>query len=90
MPFDHPAHTVLSKRAEHFRNAFMEYTLPRLEHRLFRILRTFSRYRTDSGDVQILDKRLFEKEYGKRIRAYLEQFNDGENEADGDEQINMF
>lgn len=71
LPFDHPSHPVISRRAEHFQNAFMEYSLPRLEHRLFRLLRTFRRMSTPEGEVELLDNRLREKRYGKEIVAYL-------------------
>lgn len=74
LPFDHPAHTVLSKRAAHFRNAFEEYALPRLLHRLFRLLRTFGRNCAPGADVVILDARLESKRYGKNIWQYLQQF----------------
>ncbi|MBI3332058.1 hypothetical protein HYZ99_03810 [Candidatus Peregrinibacteria bacterium] len=77
LPFDHPSHAVLSKRAHHFRNAFEEYSLARLEHRLFRLLRTFSRFRTKKGDVSVLDERIRSKDYGKRVARYLEHFASG-------------
>lgn len=74
LPFDHPSHAVISKRAEHYQNAFEGYSLPRLEHRLFRLLRTFCRYASNQGNVVILDDRLESKSYGKRIHEYLGQF----------------
>ena len=78
LPFDHPSHPVTSKRAMHYRDAFAEYSLPRLEHRLFRLLRTFARSRPKHGDVHILDERLRTKDYGARLRRYLEQFMEHE------------
>ncbi|OIO54388.1 hypothetical protein AUJ46_03585 [Candidatus Peregrinibacteria bacterium CG1_02_54_53] len=74
LPFDHPSHTVLSRRAVHYPNAFEGYFLPRLEHRLFRLLRTFCRHRTFHGEVLITDDRLKTKSYGKRVMGYLQQF----------------
>ena len=76
LPFDHPSHAVLSKRAAHFRSSFEEYTLARLEHRLFRLLRAFARFRTKKGELLALDERLRTKEYGKRIVRFLDQFGE--------------
>jgi len=91
LPFDHPSHPIFSRRAEHFRDPFNDYSLPRLEHRLFRLLRSFYRYRAPGGDVMIIDERLRTKRYGKRISNYLEQFA-GEEDADKKEegQLKMF
>lgn len=72
IPFDHPSHPVFAQRKNHYKNAFDEYCLPRVEHRLFRLIRTFCRHRTERGDVTILDGRLREKGYGPRIRSYIE------------------
>lgn len=72
VPFDHPGHPVFARRKNHYKNAFDEYCLPRVEHRLFRLLRAFCRHRTFEGDVQILDRRLKERSYGARIRSYIE------------------
>lgn len=74
LPFDHPNHAVLSRRALHYRDAFGEYSLPRLKARMFRILRTFARHATENAEVQICDDRLRTKKYGKEVRAYLEQY----------------
>ena len=74
LPFDHPNHAVLSRRALHFKNAFMQYFVPRLQHRLFRLLRTFRRHARDGGDVCVLDQRLFSKDYGRAVRGYLSRF----------------
>ena len=74
LPFDHPHNMTFAKRSDHYQNGFMEYGLPRLEHRLFRLLRTFCRHRTSDGGVTVLDKRLTEKKYGERVKNYLEQF----------------
>ena len=72
MPFDHPSHAILSRRAEHFRDAFSQYSLPRMKHRLFRLLRTFAKFASGDGEVLILDERLKTKKYGKEVRSYLE------------------
>jgi len=74
LPFDHPAHPVLSRRSQHYRDPFNDYSLPRLMHRLFRLLRTYARIKTPDGDVRLLDDRITTKAYGKVVRAYLEQF----------------
>ncbi len=73
LPFDNPTQPVFGKRAGHFRNAFTEYSLPRLLHRMFRLLRTFGRIAGDESDVMIVDKRIFEKAYGKTVRQYVEK-----------------
>jgi Rad3-related DNA helicase len=74
LPFDHPNHPVLSRRALHYRNAFGEYSLPRLKARLFRILRTFARHATGDATVQVCDDRLKTKKYGPEVRSHLEQY----------------
>lgn len=89
LPFDHPSHTVLSRRAAHYPNAFEDYFLPRLEHRLFRLLRTFCRHRTFLGDVLVTDDRLKSKPYGKRVMAFLKQFA-REGEETGKAQMGLF
>ncbi len=71
LPFDHPSHAVLSRRAERYEKPFEEYLLPRLFHRLFRILRTYTGHRTEDGGVLILDDRVRIKDYGVRVRQYL-------------------
>ena len=77
LPFDHPSHPVLSIRARHWRDAFDEYSMPRLRSRLFRLLRTFARHRTDAGDVTVLDKRLETKAYGRILKSYLAAIAEG-------------
>lgn len=74
LPFDHPAHAVVSRRALRFRDGFSDYSLPRLQHRLFRLFRTFSRHAKPGAVFQILDDRLRTKDYGKRTAKYLESF----------------
>jgi ATP-dependent DNA helicase DinG len=72
LPFDHPNHPVVSKRSERYRSAFGEYALPRLKHRLFRLLRTFLRHAKEGAVVSVLDERLRTKPYGKEVLAYLQ------------------
>ena len=79
LPFDSPTHPVFSCRSNFYQNAFEEYSILRLKHRLFRLLRTFCRHRTDSGEVIAIDKRLFEKSYGRALQGFLKQFG-GEEE----------
>ena len=74
LPFDHPSDIIIQARSRHFENPFEQYMLPRLKCRLFRLLRTFCRQRTEHGTVQILDKRLKQKKYGRDVQQYLEQF----------------
>ena len=74
LPFDHPNHTVLSRRSQFYGNAFSDYALPRTLHRLFRLLRTYARIKTRNGDVRLLDDRIGTKAYGKTVREYLMQF----------------
>lgn len=71
LPFDNPSQPVFGKRAEHFDNAFTGYSMPRLLHRLFRILRTFRRISHSEADVTVIDSRITEKRYGKGIQKYL-------------------
>lgn len=78
LPFDHPNHTVLSRRSQYYANAFSDYSLPRMLHRLFRLLRTYARVKTADGDVRVLDDRISTKAYGKTVREYLMQFSAGE------------
>lgn len=79
LPFDHPSHPVLSRRSQHYRDPFGEYSLARLLHRLFRLLRTYGRIKTAAGDVRLLDDRIRTKGYGARVKEYLLQF--GEEQA---------
>lgn len=75
LPFDFPGHAVLGKRADEYANGFRDYLLPRMQQRLFRLLRTFRRHAVDGAEVLVLDKRLWSKEYGKGVLAYLQQFS---------------
>jgi DNA polymerase III epsilon subunit-like protein len=71
LPFDHPASPVFSKRSEHYQDSFSGYSLPRLRHRLHRMLRTFCKYATQDHDARFLDTRLEAKEYGRKTWEYL-------------------
>lgn len=91
VPFDHPSHTVLSRRAAFYSDAFNDYFLPRLEHRLFRLIRTFCRHRTEDGAIVVTDDRLATKNYGRRVKAYLERFaSDEEVTQKGKPQLKLF
>jgi ATP-dependent DNA helicase DinG len=74
LPFDHPGQPIFSKRKDHHRNGFEAYALPRVECRMFRLLRTFCRQRKENGEMIVVDKRLHEKAYGRRVMHYLSQF----------------
>lgn len=71
LPFDHPGHPVVHHRAERYGNGFTEYSMPRLMHRLFRLLRTFARHRTQQGEVIVLDNRIRTKTYGATVKQEL-------------------
>ncbi len=71
LPFDHPSHAVFSRRALRYQDPFSQYSLPRLTHRLFRLLRTFRKHSSAGGTVMILDDRLRTKPYGRNVADYL-------------------
>jgi DNA polymerase III epsilon subunit-like protein len=71
LPFDHPSHPVVGRRAGRFRDPFSDYSLPRLKNRLFRLLRTFRRHAKPGSTVDFLDDRLRTKPYGREVTAYL-------------------
>jgi Rad3-related DNA helicase len=75
MPFDHPSHAVLSQRAAHYQDPFTDYSLPRMEHRLFRLLRNFSSQCSKDATVLILDKRIATKKYGRKVAEYIKSFS---------------
>ncbi len=81
LPFDYYSHPVLSRRAAHYRDSFIDYFFPRLLHRLFRLLRTFCHFKTAAADVRVLDDRIRTKEYGKKVVTYLLRFT-GEKAAE--------
>jgi Helicase C-terminal domain len=72
IPFDHPSHAVISRRALRYQNAFGQYSLPRLLNRLFRLTRTFVRHAAKNAKVIVLDERIRTKGYGKDVKTYLE------------------
>lgn len=74
LPFDHPSHPVVGRRAGRYRDPFSDYSLPRLKHRLFRLLRTFRRHAKPGAAVDILDDRLRTKPYGREVTGYLLSF----------------
>lgn len=74
VPFDHPNNPVMKRRKERYRNAFNEYAMPRLEYRLFRLMRAFCRHKREGAEMMVFDKRLVEKDYGARLQRYMAQF----------------
>ncbi len=87
LPFDHPSHPVVSRRAGRHRDPFSDYSLPRLKHRLFRLLRTFRKHAKTGATVDILDDRLRTKPYGREVTAYLLSF--GSKKAEGPAQLSF-
>ena len=72
MPFDHPNHSVLGRRAEMYGGReFDRYFVPRLMQRLFRLVRTYCKHRKEDGDILLLDQRVKTKNYGERVMGYL-------------------
>jgi len=91
LPFDSPSHPVFERRCGHFRNSFEEYSLPRLEQRLFRIVRKFFQHARPQGEILVTDVRISTKEYGKRIRKYLERIEQGdESSKQSEKQMTLF
>lgn len=86
LPFDHPSQAVFSRRAERYNDPFKEYSLPRLKHRLFRILKTFARHATPQASVRIADDRLKTKGYGPEVRAFLSSIL---SEDSGEQEVQM-
>jgi len=78
LPFDYPSYPTFAKRSEHYKNSFEEYSLPRLKHRMFRLIRKFCRHRVKDGAVTVLDDRLEKKAYGQVVKAYLESLSRSE------------
>ena len=71
LPFDHPAHAIVSRRAGRYRDPFSDYIVPRVKNRLFRLTRTLVSHSSESPTLTVLDDRLRTKEYGKGIAEYL-------------------
>ncbi len=78
VPFDSPSQPLLQARCKYVSNAFMDYLMPKLEHRLFRVLRTLKRHSKGIANVEVLDPRLRSKDYGKQIMNYVMRFNAGD------------
>lgn len=74
LPFDSPSQPLIQARGKFLQDAFNGYLLPKLEHRLFRLLRTLKRHARGTPEVAVLDERLGSKAYGPRVTAYLEAF----------------
>ncbi|MCK5016191.1 MAG: hypothetical protein KAS32_03885, partial [Candidatus Peribacteraceae bacterium] len=89
LPFDHPSHAILSKRAEHFRDPFNEYSLPRMLSRIFRLLRTFSFHCKKGAIAHFLDQRINTKRYGNDVKAYLNEIVSVTEEEVNDEEKQM-
>ena len=87
LPFDYLSHPILSRRAARYKDSFSEYFFPRLQQRLFRILRTFSRFKTAGADVRMTDDRIRTKAYGKEIAAYLGRFSGVETQVPVQEKV---
>lgn len=73
LPFDHPSQPIFHRRSARYQNGFMEYAVPRLCHRLFRLVRGFMRHAALDGELWILDDRLSTKAYGADIAAYVRE-----------------
>ncbi len=90
LPFDHPSHAVVSRRAAQYRNGFADYSFPRLLHRLFRILRHFKEGSTKNATCVVLDERLRTKSYGKETLTYLQSLcAPQEKKSDGSAQLTL-
>lgn len=74
LPFDHPSHAIFSKRSEHYQDPFSDYSLPRMLHRVFRLLRNYSSQCSETASILVLDTRIRTKRYGKDVFSYLSHF----------------
>lgn len=74
LPFDSPSQPLIQARSKFLQDAFNDYLLPKLEHRLFRLLRTLRRHAAGTPQVTVLDERLRTKQYGGRVQEYLRAF----------------
>lgn len=72
LPFDHPSHAIIGRRALRYQNAFGQYSLPRLKNRLFRLFRTFVSHAKKDAKILVLDDRIRTKGYGREVKEYLE------------------
>uniref|UniRef100_UPI002ADD681E ATP-dependent DNA helicase n=1 Tax=Tepidiforma sp. TaxID=2682230 RepID=UPI002ADD681E len=69
LPFDVPSDPVARARAEQYPNPFIDYQLPTAVLRFRQGFGRLIRHRDDCGVVAVLDRRLWEKRYG---RAFIE------------------
>ncbi|MBI3336685.1 hypothetical protein HYZ98_03935 [Candidatus Peregrinibacteria bacterium] len=72
LPFDSPLYPTIARRSLHYKNPFLDYALPRLEQRLFRIIRTFCQFARPESIITVTDERLETKKYGKEVKKYLQ------------------
>ncbi|MEQ1849493.1 MAG: exonuclease domain-containing protein [Candidatus Peribacteraceae bacterium] len=72
LPFDHPQHAIIGRRAERYQNGFAGYSLPRLLNRLFRLMRTFVSHAKQESVFIVADDRIRSKGYGKDVKMYME------------------
>ncbi len=75
VPFDSPSQPMIQVRSKFVSDGFADYLLPKLEHRLFRLLRTLKRHAAGTPTVAVYDERLRTKQYGGRVMQYLTQFS---------------
>ena len=71
LPFAVPTDPVYRARSEQFDNPFGEYALPSAILRFRQGFGRLIRDREDRGVVSILDRRIFEKSYGRQFVASL-------------------
>ena len=71
LPFAVPTDPVYRARSEQFENPFGEYALPSAILRFRQGFGRLIRDREDRGVVSILDRRIFEKSYGRQFVASL-------------------
>lgn len=65
LPFDVPSDPVARARAEQYPNPFIDYQLPSAVLRFRQGFGRLIRHKDDRGVVAVLDRRLWEKRYGK-------------------------
>ena len=71
LPFDSPLYPTIARRSLHYQNHFLDYSLPRLEQRLFRIIRTFCHFAKKESVITVTDERLESKKYGRSVKQYI-------------------
>lgn len=90
LPFDSPSQPLIQARSKFLTDAFSDYLLPKLEFRLFRLLRTLRRQARGTPSVSVLDERLRTKQYGGRTMTYLAAFAKEEPKATKKGQPSLF